>query len=372
MLPSLRVGGAEKKVISLLQHIDRSRFLPSLIVQTADGPLWQQLPSDVRFVDLDKSQMRFVVPSLAGVLREINPDLVFSPMEHTCVAVALARRVARMNMPLVFSVESNIRRSLREIPARTRWVYRSVYKRFYPQATCVVAVSQGVADLFTKEIPQVKNRIVILPNPVVPERTNEEEAEPVDPWLESSIPVFLACGRLVKAKGFDTLIRAFADLRQRRNARLLIVGEGPQRRYLEALIRECHLRGSVRLPGYTSSPWRWMEKASAFVLSSRWEGMPGVLIEAMSCGVPCVASDCDFGPRELIEHGRNGLLARADDAHSLAVQMERILNENALAQELGRAAKNSVVRFTEKAACVAHEELFASLLGQQRAEGVSA
>ena len=150
------------------------------------------------------------------------------------------------------------------------------------------------------------------------------------------------------------------------------MGEGPERPYLEALVRECHLRGSVRLPGYTSSPATWMEKASAFVLSSRWEGMPGVLIEAMSCGVPCVASDCDFGPRELIEHGRNGLLARADDAHSLALQMERILDDNALAKELGRAAKNSVSRYTEKAACVAHEELFASVLHEKRAQGVSA
>lgn len=372
-MPSLRVGGAEKKIMALLRYLNRDEFAPSLIVQDGCGPLWQDLPCDVHFVDLDKSKMRFTVPSLRQVLRETRPDLIFSPMEHTCVAVALARRFEGLSMPLVFSVESNLRRSLLEVPLAKRWIYRSFYKRFYPDATKVVAVSRGVADLFTTEIPEVKDRIVILPNPVVPDSAEiEKRNKTVDPWLNSEFPVVVACGRLVKAKSFDTLIRAFAKVRERVRARLLILGEGPERPYLEDLVRRCHLRGSVKLPGAVENPFASMKKASVFVLSSQWEGMPGVLIEAMASGAPCVATDCNFGPRELIEHGRNGLLARVGDVESLAEQITLMLQNRELAKNIGAAAKHSVDRYGEAAACLAHEELFHSLLATRRARGALA
>ena len=372
-MPSLRVGGAEKRTLALLSHLDRTRFAPSLIVQYGDGPLWQDLPPDVPLTDLNAPRMRFVIPEMRAALRKTQPDLVFALIEHTCIAVAMATRAENMRTPLVFSIRSNISRSLGAMSPPMRFAYRAAFKRYFPDAAAIVAVSHGAGEEFARLTPEIRDRISVLPNPVVsPELPAQSRMPPDHLWARSEVPYILACGRLVAEKGFATLIRAFARVREKRNVRLVILGEGPQRNHLETLIKQSHLRGSVLLPGHANHPYPSMANTSAFVLSSRWEGMPGVLIEAMACGAPCIATDCNFGPRELIDHGQNGLLARVDDAQSLAEQLERLLDDKALAVRLGAAAKESVSRFTEAAACAAHEEFFSSLVTSHRCKEASA
>ena len=371
-MPSLRVGGAEKRTLALLSHLDRKAFAPSLIVQHGDGPLWQDLPPDVPLIDLNTPRMRFVIPEMRAALRKTQPDIVFALIEHTCIAVAMAARAENLTSPLVFSIRSNISKSLGSMSPPMRLVYRAAFKRYFPDAAAIVAVSRGAGEEFARLTPEIRDRIAVLPNPVIPpELVEQSRITPDHLWARSGVPYILACGRLVAEKGFATLIRAFARVRARRNVRLLILGDGPQRKVLEALVKQLHLRGSVALPGRVSTPYRYMGSAAAFVLSSRWEGMPGVLIEAMACGVPVVATDCKFGPGELIDHGQNGLLARLDDVTSLEEQIERVLGEPAFAARLGVAGKASMVRYSEAAACAAHEELFHSLLARSRAKSAA-
>lgn len=371
-MPSLRVGGAEKRTIALLSHLDRETFTPSLIVQHGDGPLWQELPPDVPLIDLNTPRMRFVIPEMRAALRKTNPDIVFALIEHTCIAVAMAARAENMRPPLVFSIRSNISRSLGSMSMPLRLVYRAAFKRYFPDAAAIVAVSRGAGDEFARLTPEIRDRISVLPSPVVsPDLPEQARIAPDHLWARSEVPYILACGRLVSEKGFTTLIRAFARVRSRRNVRLLILGEGPQRKPLEALVKELHLRGSVAMPGRVGTPYRFMGSAAAFVLSSRWEGMPGVLIEAMACGTPVVAADCKFGPGELIQHEQNGLLAKPDNVASLEEQIERVLADRAFAVRLGAAGKASMARYGEAAACAAHEELFHSLLAKPRARGVA-
>jgi glycosyltransferase involved in cell wall biosynthesis len=372
VMPSLRVGGAEKRTLALLSHLDRKAFAPSLIVQHGDGPLWQDLPPDVPFIDLDTARMRFVVPAMRAALRKTQPDIVFALIEHTCIAVAMAARAENLSAPLVFSIRSNISKSLGSMSVPMRLVYRAAFKHYFPDAAAIVAVSRGAGDEFARLTPEVRERIAVLPSPVVPpELAEQSSVAPDHIWTRSEVPYILACGRLVSEKGFGTLIRAFGRVRERRNVRLLILGEGPQRKSLEALVKQLHLRGSVAMPGRVSTPYRFMGAAAAFVLSSRWEGMPGVLIEAMACGAPVVAADCKFGPGELIDHERNGLLAKPDDVTSLEEQIERVLGDPAFAARLGAAGRASMVRYSEAAACAAHEEVFHSLLAKPQARGAA-
>jgi glycosyltransferase involved in cell wall biosynthesis len=146
------------------------------------------------------------------------------------------------------------------------------------------------------------------------------------PWFErGQPPVILGVGRLSPQKGFATLIRAFSQVRQTRLARLLILGEGRERPMLEALVRELGLEQDVKLPGFTTNPYPYMSQASLFVLSSRWEGLPGVLIEALYCGTPVISTDCPSGPREILKGGLYGQLVPVDDVGALAPAIEMAL-----------------------------------------------
>jgi glycosyltransferase involved in cell wall biosynthesis len=136
----------------------------------------------------------------------------------------------------------------------------------------------------------------------------------------------LAVGRLSRQKDFPTLLRAFAS-RRHRSARLMILGEGSERPGLEALVKSLGLTAEVALPGFVENPFAYMARAGVFVLSSAWEGMPGVLIQALACGAPVVATDCESGPREVLQDGRVGRLVPVGDASALAQAIDSTLGE---------------------------------------------
>ena len=154
---------------------------------------------------------------------------------------------------------------------------------------------------------------------VTPELEDLAAETPAHPWLrDPKVPVCLAAGRLCPQKDYPTLIRAFATLAETRPLRLLILGDGPDRADLESLIRQLGLADRVALPGFAENPFSAMARAGVFVLSSAWEGLPGVLIQAMACGTPVVATDCPSGPREVLVDGRYGPLVPVGDPEALA------------------------------------------------------
>jgi glycosyltransferase involved in cell wall biosynthesis len=193
-------------------------------------------------------------------------------------------------------------------------------RRYYPWADEIIAVSNGVAEDLSEISRLPRSKIRVLPNPVITPELRARAAEPVDDlWLSSGAPpVILGVGRLDRQKDFPTLIRAFAAVRRQREARLMILGEGPERQRLESLLRELELTADARLPGFVANPFSYMARAAVFVLSSAWEGMPGVLIQGMACGAPVVATDCESGPREVLAGGKFGRLVPVGDQAALA------------------------------------------------------
>jgi glycosyltransferase involved in cell wall biosynthesis len=199
--------------------------------------------------------------------------------------------------------------------------------RFYPWADYVVGVSAGVTEDLVRLADLRPERVRVISNPIVTADIREKARAPLDhPWFSDGGSVFVAAGRLRPQKDFSTLLHAFARVRARRPARLLILGEGPERTHLEDLARQLDVAGDVSLPGAASNPYAYMARATAFVLSSRWEGLPTALIEALSCGVPVIATDCPSGPREILANGRHGELVPVGDAQALAVAMEAALD----------------------------------------------
>jgi glycosyltransferase involved in cell wall biosynthesis len=217
---------------------------------------------------------------------------------------------------------------------------RSLNRYSYRAADAIHAVSHGVAVASAKELGFPLKRIQVVYNPVVTRQLLDMSRADVDSfWFaDDKRPVILAAGRLTKQKDFATLIRAFALAKSKANLRLVIIGEGEQRPRLERLIGEYSLQGAVLMPGFVDNPFAVMKRADLFVLSSAWEGLPNVLIQAMACGTPVVSTDCPSGPAEILENGKWGRLVPVGDAEELARAMLKTLKDKTHPDVTTRAA----------------------------------
>ena len=314
---TMGIGGAERAFAKLASGLAATGRDVDLVLGRAEGPYLTELAPEVRVVDLGVRRFSHAVLPLARYLRNNRPVAVYSALDYVNVVTVLARALARVDVRLVVSERNTLsvaathssHLSTRWMPTLARWVY--------PRADAVVAVSQGVADDLTERCGL--SAVHVLPNPVVTPEVFRMLAEPVEhPWLvDHSVPVVLAVGRFVPQKDFALLLDAFAAVRRTRTARLVLLGEGPLRADLERQADALGVADSVSMPGYCANPYPAMAAADVFVLSSRWEGSPGVLIEAMACGARVVATDCPSGPREVLAGGRHGRLVPVGDIAAL-------------------------------------------------------
>jgi glycosyltransferase involved in cell wall biosynthesis len=286
-----------------------------------------EVPATVRVVDLGAPRVLASLPKLVRYLRTERPRGLASVLNHANVVALWAAKISRYPGRVVV-IEQNTRSvAAAEGKSRRDKLMPRLVKRFYPWADCVVGVSAGVADDLVRVVGVEPSKVQVIFNPIVTPELGELARAPVGhPWFEDDTPVFVAAGRLRPQKDFATLLRAFASLRAGRSARLLILGDGPERRNLEALTGELGIDADAQLPGATPNPYAYMARAAAFVLSSRWEGLPTVLVEALRCGVPVIATDCPSGSREILADGRYGTLLPVGDIPGLAAAMEAALD----------------------------------------------
>lgn len=326
-VPSLRGGGAERAMVALANGFAARGLRVDLVLASAEGTYLSEISGDVRIIDLNAGRVSASLPGLVRYLRQERPATILSALNYANVIAVIAHQLARSQSRLVVSEHTNVLnfrsqpKSLRQrcVLPLMRWAYR--------KADAIVAVSQGVADDLARTIGLPRDRIAVVYNPVVTPDLERRAAEPLDhPWFgEGKAPVVLAVGRLTSAKDYPSLLRAFAKVRSERDCRLVILGEGELRPALDAVVQELRIVDSVEMPGFVDNPFQWMRQASLFVLSSAWEGLPTVLIEAMACGTPVVSTDCHSGPREILEDGRWGALVPVGDVDALAEQMAKAL-----------------------------------------------
>ncbi len=375
-------GGAQRRTLTLVNAFAACGHQVDLVLVRGRGILEPELAPRVRVIPLDEtdrlvgrairaSRIRGVqtvagIPALARYLRRQQPDLLLSAASHVNLVAVTAWRLARLPIALVLRASNHPSGNLAGFPPAQRLVrawMRWLARRFYPRADRVIAVSHGVAEELARLTRMPRERIVTIYNPVYTPELVARMAEPVDhPWLRTfDAPVILGAGTFKIQKDFFTLIEAFARLRRQRRARLVILGDGPLRPAIERRVRELGLCDDVLLPGFMANPLPWMRRASLFVLSSLWEGLPGVLIEAMACGCPVVSTDCPSGPREILDHGRFGPLVRVGDSRALAEAMAAQLDHPPSADILrARAAL-----FDLPSAVARYLELFESCIRMQ-------
>ena len=317
-LPSLAGGGAERVMLDLIAAALEHGRSVDLVLASRHGAFHDEVPEGATVIDLHRTRTVTALPGLVAYLRRRRPRALLATLEHANAVALMAGRLAHAT-PVSVREANTVSRDLVGGPPRSRAV-RWLMRRLYRRAHAVIAVSQGVADDLVCTLPLPAERVRVIPNPVITARLERLAREPLDhAWFApGEPPVVLGVGRLTTQKGFDALIEAFARARERLACRLILLGEGDERGALERLAAARGVAQEVAMPGFVDNPFPYMARAGAFVLSSRWEGLPNVLIQALALGAPAVATDCPSGPAEVLAGSERAFLVPVDDASALA------------------------------------------------------
>jgi glycosyltransferase involved in cell wall biosynthesis len=321
-------GGVERITANLAHGFVRSGVAVDLLHQEAGSPHLWRLPSETRIIPLKASTIYKTFPEIVSYLRQERPSAFLSASHYMNEISLLANRVSGAHTRLVVAEHNQLSKTTRHATKLKDRLTPLSSRLLYPLADAIVAVSQGVAkDLSqTSHLPQ--DKIQTIYNPVITDEILSNAKESVEhSWFNSNeCPVILGVGKLEAQKDFPNLIRAFAKVRAVQKARLVILGWGPDRSQLEALVKELKLEDDVDLPGYVQNPYAYMSKASVFVLSSAWEGLPTVLIEAMALGTPVISTDCESGPSEILAGGEYGHLVPVSNDQALTDAILQVLS----------------------------------------------
>ena len=326
-LPSLEGGGAERVVVNLLRGLVERQVQTQLILASAHGSYMDQVPPQVEVVDLGVKHVRQAIWPLRRLLKEQPPQVLISHLSHANLAAVLAMRPLQIPTRLLL-VEHLTMSAYKGTTVKDRLI-QPLARWLFKHADAVAAVSHGAARDLEEQLRMPSESVHVLYNPVVDASLEQKRQESLShSWLDASDqPLVVGIGRLTEQKDFGTLIRAYAQIANPSSCRLVILGEGEERAELEELVRQLGLEERVLLPGFVENPYAWLNRADLFVLSSRWEALPTVLIEALACGVKVVATDCPSGPAEILQDGRWGRLVPMQEEQALAAAMEQALAE---------------------------------------------
>jgi GalNAc-alpha-(1->4)-GalNAc-alpha-(1->3)-diNAcBac-PP-undecaprenol alpha-1,4-N-acetyl-D-galactosaminyltransferase len=338
VIDSLRGGGAERQISQIANYWARKGWKVALASWSAsDVPDFYDLEPGVVRKHLDIwsfSKKRYVAPvaaalsvwRLSSLIRRRNPDVVLSFSEASNVLAVAACKLTRTRC-----IVSNRQSPEFVMSAKRRW--RIPVAVSYRNAASVVVQTRAAAEWMQKEFGV---RCHVIPNAL-------RELAPPAAFRKKTI---VCVGRLDEHKGQDILIRAFGEIRKtHRDWRLVIVGDGTIRERLEALCKDLDIREFVDFPGVSSRVEAWLESASIFVLPSRFEGFPNVLIEAMAMGAAVISTDCPHGPSEIITDNKDGRLVPVGDAEQLAASIADLIESPARREELGAQAQRVRTRY---------------------------
>ncbi len=349
VLPSLNGGGAERAAVQILNGLDPDRWDRSMFLFAREGPYLADVDPAIRIAAADTASRWGRWRALRSFVIGERPEVVMAFLSYFSVLSAV--RAANTGAKVMFNLQTPMSAFLTDADYqwRRRWhkaAFATVARIGYGAADLIVATSQGVASDLTSAFAINPDRIRVLANPVDVARVRAASAEPIDaPILPPGTgPLIVAAGRLADAKNYPLMIEAFAALAQKMPVRLCILGQGELEGSLRQLIAARGLGDSVSLAGFQANPWKYIARADVFLLTSRYEGFGNVLIEAMACGVPVVAT-ASAGTRDIVQHGVDGMLVEAHSPQSVAASVLGILESPGRRATMSGAAQRSADRF---------------------------
>jgi glycosyltransferase involved in cell wall biosynthesis len=325
-LHDLAGGGAERQSLIIADEFRRHGADVTLVLHRLRGQLLDHVPAGLRVVDLKSSRTLTDVPRLARFLRKARPDILLSNVDLNNIAALLAKAISFTQTKVVICQHNSVSD---DSVAEQTWLYRFVarsYRILSPLISRAVAVSDGVAAELAVLARLPKESILTINNPVVGPDFKARSQEIVrHPWFDRPDgPVFVTAGRLVPQKDHVTMIRALAIHRRRSNGRLIILGTGPLHNALLDLVVRLNLTDAVDFIGFHPNALPFFRQSDAFLLSSRCEGFGNVIVEALGCGTPVISTRCDYGPSEILDNGRFGVLVEQQNPAALAEAMDEV------------------------------------------------
>ncbi len=365
---SLSGGGAERVTVNLANYwAEKGWKITIVTLAPITGDAYALHPSILRIsLNLTAPSRNIIdglsrnlkrVRALRRALLDIKPDIAIGMMSSACVTLALAARGLTNIVPA-----GSVRVHPPSTPAKAIW--KGIESVAYGQLSAIVALTQVTAAWLTANTNS--RRVHVIPNPIQWPLPDSEPRIAPDAICKAGRKILLAVGRLDPQKGFDLLICAFANLAQHHpDWDLAIVGEGTERQRLQSEITARGMCSQVFLPGWAGNLADWYERADLYVMSSRFEGFPNALAEAMAHGLPVVSFDCDTGPRDIIRDGLDGFLVPPENMPALTETLDRLMNDGDLRRTIAFAAKEARDRFSMESVARRWENMFDEFLSEK-------
>ena len=349
ILPTLTGGGAERVIVTLLRHLDRGVFRPTLaVVSMQDAVYRDEVPADVELIDLKGTRVRSTLWSIIRLVWRLRPNVVFSSVGHLNLALAMIRPLLPNSVRYIGRQAALASENLQD--ERYPGLWSRAFTRFYPRFDALVCQSQSMREDIVSRFAFPIEKTVMIHNPVEVERIRELAAESIPTGMQSvrsdesgnagysgNTLELVAAGRLSHEKGFDLLIEAIA-LAADCDCRLTLLGDGPLRAELEALARGRGVAERVRFVGFQKNPYPFFAQAHAFVLSSRWDAFPNAVLEALACGTPVIAFPAPGGIGEIAAMSGGVQFASEVSAKALCAELSRFSTEGTRATPISMAS----------------------------------
>lgn len=360
-LPSMRGGGAERVMATLAREFANLGHDVDMILASAEGPYLSELGEGVRVISLNKKCVSYSLIDLVKYLKKEKPDVLLSSLNNANIVSIVAKKIANTKTRVIIRQANTLSLNQLNISGKIRVrdrVLPCLVRYIYPFADVIVAVSNGVKSDLIEYASIDEGKIAVIYNPVIDDHLYARALEDVEhPWLrDKSSPVVLSVGRLNRQKDYKTLIQAVEIVAKHVPIKLIILGEGGERKSLEMMVADKQMNDIVSMPGFVDNPFPFMKQADLFVLSSIFEGLPNVLIQSLALETPVLSTDCPSGPMEILENGILGDLVPISDSESMAKAILKNLKINKYEQK--QYLKTSLDRFNTKVVVQYYAEIF--------------
>jgi glycosyltransferase involved in cell wall biosynthesis len=366
VIPSLAGGGAERVAVQVLNALDGERWERSMYLFARSGPFLADVSPAIQLEAADTSSRFGQWRGLRRFVRRTRPDVMVVFLSY--MTALTATRAAGAGTRVIFAVGTPISAFLADPDYRWshRWnrpLFTAAIRIGCVVADLVIATSQGVADDLVASFGGHRTRVHVVPNPVDLATVASASQEPLEAALEADWrrPVIVAAGRLAEAKNYPLLLEALAILREQIPASLFILGQGDQEPALRRMIQDRGLSECVHLCGFRDNPWKYIARADVFALTSRYEGFGNVLVEAMACGVPIVATSSP-GTRDIVSSGADGLLVERHEPAAVAAALAEVLSDRSMRQRMSAAARRHAERYRTESVALAYDRVLTEAL----------
>lgn len=359
LISSLDGGGAEKVLVDIVTQLDQNKYSIHLILFEKKGVYISSIPHHVEMYDLrKKNRYSFlkIVIQIAYLFRKLKPDVVLSFMDYTNLVAILAKLLSSRKFTLIISIHTHLRSALFHVRYRLLKVF--LYKKFFNYANLVIVPSFGIMYDLVEGFNVSREKIKVIYNPINIVNITRSRDESLDKHGMNLGKYILGVGRLKKPKGYPYLLKAYSLISKSIDERLVILGEGEEEYNLKKLAKDLRIQERVLFLGFQRNPYKFMRNATVFVLSSLWESFALVIVEAMTCGVPVISTDCPSGPGEIITNGENGILVPPKDEQALADAILNLLKDENLRKRLAEEGRKRAEDFRIEKILPRYEELF--------------